>query len=175
MSYLVKLTSLMMVAFMVGRSVVAVSATVSEAETLRMMHATNQMEIRVGKLAEEKGLTALTKTYGAQLVKDHTAADAKVKDIAKSEAVDLAAKDSVELKNASVRESALIDRLTHASSENFDRMFASEMANGHRDVIRSLEARESELRGTRTATLIRELLPSLRKHESMAHNIQHAE
>lgn len=175
MSYQIKLASLMVVALMACRSFVAVAASVSEAETLRMMHATNQMEIRVGKMAEEKGLTAQTKTFGAHLVKDHTAADAKVKDLAKSEAVDLAAKDSVALKNSNLKESLLIDRLKSVMSGEFDRSFASEMVNGHQDTIRTLEAREVELSGTRTAALIRELLPTIKKHESMARSIQQAE
>src|SRR5688572_7111772 len=50
---------------------------------LSRMHATNQMEIRLGQLAQRNGASATVKQYGARLVRDHSAADARVTALAK--------------------------------------------------------------------------------------------
>jgi len=45
---------------------------------LRQIHRTNLEEIRMGQLAQRNGSSAQVKQYGAQLVRDHKAADQKV-------------------------------------------------------------------------------------------------
>jgi len=45
---------------------------------LMRMHRTNQMEIRVGKLAQRNGRSAKVKAFGAKLARDHAAADQKL-------------------------------------------------------------------------------------------------
>src|SRR4051794_40480895 len=45
---------------------------------LMHMHRTNQMEIRVGRLAQRNGSSAKVKAFGAKLARDHAAADQKV-------------------------------------------------------------------------------------------------
>ncbi len=50
---------------------------------LRQIHRTNLEEIRMGQLAQRNGSSAQMKQYGAQLVRDHKAADQKVMALAK--------------------------------------------------------------------------------------------
>lgn len=59
------------------------SAPMSDTMLLSRMHMSNQMEIRLGQLAQRNGASARVKQYGARLVRDHSAADARVTALAK--------------------------------------------------------------------------------------------
>src|SRR4051812_15227539 len=61
------------------------------AEVLPKLHQSNQREIEMGKMAEKNGQSKQVKAYGKALVDDHTAADKKVKALAKQEKIDLPA------------------------------------------------------------------------------------
>src|SRR4051812_8806786 len=56
----------------------AVSA--SDRPMIQRLHDANQMEIQMGRLAQEKGASRLVKNFGRQLVADHTAADKRLDD-----------------------------------------------------------------------------------------------
>lgn len=58
------------------------SETLSDEIVLARMHQTHQQEIKMGQLAQRNG-SAKVKSYGARLVKDHTAAEKKVTAVAK--------------------------------------------------------------------------------------------
>lgn len=55
----------------------------SDEEVVMRIHHTNQMEIRVAKLAHSHASSAKVKSLASRLIKDHTAADTKVVAIAK--------------------------------------------------------------------------------------------
>src|SRR5215831_13884111 len=65
------------------------AADVNSADVLKKLHESNQKEIEMGKLAEQKGQSKEIKSFGKMLVKDHTAADKKVTALAKEEKADL--------------------------------------------------------------------------------------
>jgi putative membrane protein len=48
--------------------------------TIQRLHDANQMEIQMGRLAQERGASRDVKNYGKRLVADHTAADKKLDD-----------------------------------------------------------------------------------------------
>lgn len=50
---------------------------------LMKMHHTNQLEIRVGRLAQRNGSSAKVKAFGSRLARDHAASDQKVMALAK--------------------------------------------------------------------------------------------
>jgi putative membrane protein len=55
------------------------------ADVLAKLHASNQKEIAMGKLAEKNGTSKDVIKYGKMLVKDHSAADKKVVALAKKD------------------------------------------------------------------------------------------
>lgn len=57
--------------------------TQSDEAVLMRLHHTNQMEIRVARLAQSNGSSAKVKSFGARLVRDHSSADQKVVALAK--------------------------------------------------------------------------------------------
>src|SRR5688572_22786392 len=49
-----------------------------ERQVLSDLHKTNQKEIQLGQLAQQKGASAEVRNFGQHLIKDHQEADAKV-------------------------------------------------------------------------------------------------
>src|SRR2546430_17546171 len=49
----------------------------SDDMVLMRMHKTNQLEIRVGQLAQRNGSSAKVKAFGSRLLRDHSAAEQK--------------------------------------------------------------------------------------------------
>jgi putative membrane protein len=56
---------------------------------LRQIHAANQEEIELGKIADDRAQNAEVKKFANDMVKDHTAADQKLTDLAKRMNVDI--------------------------------------------------------------------------------------
>jgi len=75
------ITALLLVAPYAGA--LAAQGALSDDIVLRQIHRTNLEEIRMGQLAQRNGSSAQVKQYGAQLVRDHQAADQKVVALAK--------------------------------------------------------------------------------------------
>ncbi len=69
------------------------------------------------------------------------------------------------------KEKIVMDKLSNAHGAEFDRAFGQEMHAGHADTIKELIEAKAELKGTKTAQLIDELLPNLRVHNASAMQI----
>ena len=63
---------------------------------LMKMHRTNQMEIRVARLAQSHSSSAKVKSFGARLVRDHSASDQRVVALAKKLGITLARGDEMD-------------------------------------------------------------------------------
>ncbi len=100
------------------------SAADDTAAVLGQLHHSNQMEIEMGKLAQDKGQSKDVKSFGRTLVTDHTAADKKVVALAKQEKIDLTAA-MPPMKNDQMAP------LKAAVGAEFDRAFASAMLEDH--------------------------------------------
>src|SRR4051812_35543012 len=99
------------------------------AEVLSKLHQSNVKEVEMGKLAQKNGQSKEVKEFGKTLVTDHSAADKKVKALAKKEKVEL------------TDEKPAMDHgdLTGA---DFDKKFAQSMLDDHeKDVAEVKKAR----------------------------------
>ncbi len=148
---------------------------VSQADVLRRIHQINLTEIAAGDLAQNKGHSASTRNYGEMLVTDHSKAEEKVKQLAKQEKINLNETTPNAVEAQKEVGEALVAELRKTTGSNFDRTFVQRMDTAHSEAIASLEKAQTQLQGTPTASLIRELLPQLRKHEHMAATIERAE
>jgi putative membrane protein len=114
-------------------------------------------EIEAGKLAQEKGTSADVKTFAAQMIKDHTAANEKLKTIAQSKKLEIS-DDAMLLDKAK----AMILELRGAKS--FDQAYANNQVKAHEQTIELFEeeaknGKDAELKAFATATL-----PALKTH-----------
>jgi predicted outer membrane protein len=101
--------------------------------TLQHHHDVNQMEIEMGKLAQQKGGPEVKK-YAAQLVKDHQTADKMAMQIAKTRAVSLSehARPMTDVEEAEhQKQMDTMQRLKTLEGSNFDREYLSAMVDGH--------------------------------------------
>lgn len=134
---------------------------------LAFMHRTNQEEMRLGRLAKDRGGSAGVRDFGAQLDRDHTQADAKVTALA-SRLGHRLDNESDARSDASMRPAEA--ELRRLSGAEFDRAFSAKMLAAHRDAIRTLEGAVNNV-DTETRALVQKTLISLREHERMAQEL----
>lgn len=136
------------------------------ADVLGHLHEANQKEIQAGEIAQKDGRSKAVKEYGKMLVKDHTAADKEVTDLAQSENVNLQSSTPAPGPN---------DMGTMASGRDFDKMFAQEMLDDHRKAIAAVTEALNNTADPQLRKLLAALLPALQRHEAAAEKIIDAE
>ena len=114
-------------------------------------------EVEAGKLAMEKGTAADVKTFADMMVKDHTAANQKLKALADKKNIDVS--DDAELLD---KAKAMILELRSAKS--FDQAYANNQVKAHEATIEIFEdeikhGEDAELKAFATETL-----PKLKAH-----------
>lgn len=122
-------------------------------------------EIELGQLATRNSEDKNVQKFGQQMVKDHTAADAKLKSIASQENLVLPTDLDAEHK-------AVKQRLSALKGDAFDAAYGAEMAKGHDKAVALFES------ASKSTTLPEELrqfaastLPTLRAHQEQAHSL----
>jgi putative membrane protein len=143
------------------------------AKIVTKLHRVNQMEIDAGKMAQDKGSSKAVKDFGAELVRDHQAADKKILAYAGKAGIDagstaaLSPADQAEERSDQQK----MDSLHHLSGADFDRQFASAMEEGHAKVITLVTNAEGAVSDKKLKSLLRGLLPTLKKHERTAQEL----
>jgi len=169
-------------AFALGTSTLAVadsgttttsSAALSEidAQVVAHLHAVDQLEIELGKLAQHNG-TAPVKTYGQMLVKDHTAFDAKLVAFAKKHGVTSIPADespSITEKNDLDAEKGKLETL-HGSA--FDQELLPMMAAAHDKEVVKANANIAVVSDGGLKMMLENVKPTLQKHADEARRLQ---
>lgn len=91
-------------------------------------------EVQLGKMAAERAASADVKSFGATMVKDHTAANNDLKRVAGQMNIPLPAQ-------LDKKHQALVDRLSELRGAAFDREYMDAMVTGHQEVENKLEVR----------------------------------
>jgi putative membrane protein len=122
-------------------------------------------EIELGQIALSNTQNSDVRKYAERMVKDHTAADKKLKAIAAKE--DLQLPQSLDQEHA-----ALKTKLQGLKGEDFDRAYVNAMAKGHDKAVALFESASqqaqmpAELKQFAASTL-----PTLEQHQEMAHSL----
>ena len=125
-------------------------------------------EVDLGNLAQDKGSNQQVKDFGAMMVKDHTAANDKLKS--------LAATKNITLPNsASVSQTATKAKLDVLSGDSFDKSYVKSQLRAHRQAValfkkESTSGQDSDAKAFAAATL-----PTLRGHLKQIISIASAE
>ncbi len=114
-------------------------------------------EVEAGTLAQQKANDPSVKELGAMMVKDHTAANDKLKALAASKNVDLPT-------SAGMDEKANMAKLQVLSGDSFDRSYIKSQIKAHHEAIElfkkeSMSGKDPEAKALATATL-----PTLHAH-----------
>lgn len=114
-------------------------------------------EVEAGKLAQEKGSASDVKSFADMMVKDHTAANSKLKMIADKKNLEVS--DSAELVD---KAKAMILELR--SSKSFDQAYANNQVKAHEATIALFEEEASNGKDADLKAFAAETLPKLKEH-----------
>jgi putative membrane protein len=138
----------------------------STAEVLGNLHQSNQKQVQAGEIAQKNGKSKAVRDYGAMLVRDHSAADKKVAEVATKENIDLMAATPAPGPN---------DMGTMASGPDFDKKFAQEMLDDHRKDLAAVTDARASTNDPQLKKLLGDMIPTLEKHEAAAERIVDSE
>ena len=114
-------------------------------------------EVELGKLAQEKAKSADVKAFGAMMVKDHSAANMKLKAVATKKGVELPTKPGM-------MQMATKAKLEILSGETFDKSYVKGMVDDHQKDIAEFEKEAKEGKDADAKAFATAALPTLRTH-----------
>ena len=143
------------------------SASLAEADRkfVETAAASGLYEVAVAKLAADKAQDPAIKSYAAMLVDHHTAANAKLKQVASSRQVELPASFPADKQR-------VIDKLSKASGAAFDREFVQTVGiKDHKTDIALFERASRTAKDPEVKSFATETLPTLRDHLAQAQKL----
>ena len=125
----------------------------------------NLEEIKLGQLAQQRGMSNDIKMLGQTMVEAHTKALSDLKSLAQSKTVsipDAATKDANDA----------WDKLQKEKGTDFDKKYCDMMVDGHKDAIDKFEKAASDATDPQIKQWASSMLPDLRKHLDMSMTCQ---
>ena len=114
-------------------------------------------EVELGQLAQQKASNPAVKEFGAMMVKDHTAANDKLKALAASKHLSLP--DS-----PSLMQKASKTKLSMLSGDSFDKSYVKGMIDDHKTDIKLFQKEASEGKDPQAKSFAAATLPTLQAH-----------
>ncbi|WP_062389686.1 DUF4142 domain-containing protein [Pseudomonas abietaniphila] len=148
-------------ALLIGMTSQGVFAAQDNDEFVEDASAKGVAEVEAGKLAQEKGTAADVKSFADMMVKDHTAANDKLKTLATSK--NLKVSDTAQLMD---KAKAMILELRSAKS--FDQAYANNQVKAHEATIKLFEDEANDGKDAELKAFAAETLPKLKAHLSQA-------
>ncbi len=143
----------------------------TDAQLASKIHRMNQIMIRAGEIARKYGTTAEMKEFGRVLATDHFDANRDLTALAKKAGLHLdspAPADKVRLDADEKR----IEELGKLRGYEFERAFATDMFNSHRDVMDSLLQAEGDIQTPALKKYVSDLRSTLKHHEELAASLK---
>ena len=183
-----------------GQPQVFASSATADQRILSLLHFKNQKEIELGRLAATNGSSAAVKDYGNMLVREHTAADARVmavasqtgttlmsdaetqnmiraekaamgKDGTADKNADRTTEDRAKMADGTKEMKDPIEELRGLKGAEFDRVFAQNMVKGHQKLIAAIQKAQPQVKNEQTRQLLNEMIPTLQMHERTARQL----
>jgi putative membrane protein len=114
-------------------------------------------EVAAGKSAQEKGSSQAVKDFGAMMVKDHSAANAKLKKIAMAKGIELP--DS-----PSMMQKAMSKKTNMRSGDSYDKDYIEGQIKAHKDTIDLLQKEIDGGQDPDGKAFATEILPKVKAH-----------
>ncbi|MBG9378139.1 DUF4142 domain-containing protein [Panacibacter sp. DH6] len=115
------------------------------------------MEVELGKLAQEKAADQRVKDFGAMMVKDHSAANDKLKAIATAKNITLPAEMGDKHKKH-------VEDLAKKTGKDFDKAYMDMMVDDHEEDVKKFEDAAEKCKDADLKAFATETLPTLRTH-----------
>ena len=140
--------------------------TEADAEFLVAAAESDQKEVRLGKLAQEKGSMTDVKELGKMMEMAHTESMTELSAFAKKKLVTLPETQTEMVNEAYTKLSNL------KSGKEFDKEYCDMEVNGHKRTIEKFEVASTTSADPEIKTMATNMLPNLRKHLEMAEMCQ---
>ena len=118
-------------------------------------------EVKLGTLAKEKASDAAVKTFGQQMVDDHSKANDELKSLASSKGITLP-------NDMNAKEKADYDRLSKLSGAEFDKAYMRLMVSDHRTDVNEFRHESEHGADADVKAWAAKALPTLEHHLQMA-------
>ena len=136
---------------------VAFSAEIPDAKFYRDAAEGGLAEVAMGNLAQQKAQSPSVKEFGAQMVKDHTAANEKLKALAQSKNITLPA-------NPSVGAIETKSKLQVLAGPSFDKSYIKGMIKDHEEDIAEFKKEATTGKDPDARAFASATLPTLEEH-----------
>jgi putative membrane protein len=123
-----------------------------------------QMEVKLGKIAEQYAANDSVKKFGARMVEDHSRMSKELRDLAANKGINLP--DGLDQKHQQ-----MMDQLTKLRAAEFDRAYSKDMVSGHQQAIDEFEAEVKNGQDPDLKAWAEKSLPTLREHLRMAQQV----
>lgn len=114
-------------------------------------------EVEMAKLAEQNAKSAQVKSFAEMMVKDHTAANDKLKNLAATKGVPLP-------EELSTTQKASVDTLKMHSSSDFDDAYIKAQIDAHEDTVALLQKEISNGKDADARAFASKMLPTVQQH-----------
>ncbi|MFY0564622.1 DUF4142 domain-containing protein [Archangium lansingense] len=146
-----------------------------EKALLERLHYTNQLEIKLGQLAQQNSNNPDVKAFGEQMVRDHTAADQKLVTLAQGRGLKLSdtpkPMNDAE-KKAMAADKAIMEELQALKAEPFDSCYITGQVGDHDATLGKLMAGRQAITGnTQLTALMDELTQTVSHHRQQAYSV----
>lgn len=125
----------------------------------------DEAEIQLGQMAQEKGSSAAVKSFGQRMMKDHSDASDKLKNIAQSQHISLPVELDPEHKEAAAR-------LSRLSGPQFDQAYMLLMVQEHTKDVNKFQQEAANAHDETVKQFATATLPVLQSHLNEAQQIQ---
>lgn len=121
-------------------------------------------EVEAAKLAQEKGTAADVKAFAAMMLKDHGAANEKLKAIAATKKLDVSS-------DADLMDKAKAMILELRGAKSFDQAYANNQVNAHEATVKLFDDYVKDGKDAELKTFAQDTLPTLRSHLEKARQL----
>jgi len=115
------------------------------------------MEVDLGNIVKTKARNERVKKFGEMMIKDHTEANGKLKELAASRHVEVPSRVSND-------KADMIGKLNKKDRKDFDKAYIDMMVDDHQEDIKEFEEAGNKTNDTQVKQFINRTLPVLRKH-----------
>jgi putative membrane protein len=122
-----------------------------------------QMEVKLGRLAQDHAADPQVKAFGERLISDHGKANQELNALADRKGVNLAQEDE---------EGHIFNKLSSQNGTEFDKSFVDHMVDDHREDIEMFEKAAKKSDDPDIAAYAAEQLPVLRAHLAQAESLK---
>jgi putative membrane protein len=130
---------------------------VSDAQFARKAAQGGMAEVKLGKLAQEKGTSESVKRFGTRMVEDHTKAGDELKRAAAQENIALP-------EDISAKDKSTYDSLSKLSGAAFDRAYARDMVKDHEEDVADFNKEANGGKNPAIKDFATQTLPTLQDH-----------